>query len=228
MVPLIGDVNDPYPRGRGVENDRARRATVFRADHHGAALAWPQGPDRAVGVELEGARSPVLCGVGPTVARWNYSILVPVRAVGIEGDVLDLRPFWQLATHLRCAVSQRRSRVAGTVREVQLDHTVVRGGATVEGGAIVHEYDPPVRQLLGGSGVGEPQVGRELVGGGLHPPALQQGEQDDDADGEDDAHDGDGRQDLGQSVTTLILTTAGNVRPYSAHDVFVGAVTAML
>jgi hypothetical protein len=87
----------------------------------------------------------------------------------------------------------------------------------------VHEYHPPVRQLLGGPGVGEPQVCGELVCGGLDPPAFQQGKQDDDPDGEDDGHDGDGRQDLGQGVTPLVLTNAGYVRPYRAHDVFVGA-----
>src|SRR5215204_3284283 len=121
-VLLIGDVTDPYPRGRGVEDDRARRATVFRADQHGTALAGPQGPDRAVGVELERASGAVLCGVGPTVAWWNHGVQVPVRAVRIEGDILDLRPIGQLAPHLRGPVGQRGSRVTGAVRNVQLDH----------------------------------------------------------------------------------------------------------
>src|SRR5215211_7243043 len=117
MALLIGDVTDPYPRGRGVENDRARRATVLRADHHGAALARSQRPDRAVRVKLEGPRGAVLCCAGPAVARRNDSIPIPMRTVRIEGDVLDLRPLGQLAPHLRGPVSQRGSRVAGAVRD---------------------------------------------------------------------------------------------------------------
>ena len=74
----------------------------------------------------------------------------------------------------------------------------------------------------------EPQVGGELVGGGLDPPALQQGEQDDDPDGEDGAHDGHSRQDLGQGVATLILANAGCFEPYIAHDLLVGAGTRCL
>src|SRR5918998_2678863 len=112
---LVGDFTDPYPRGRGVENDRARRTTVFGADHHGTALAWPQGPDRAVGVELEGARGTVLCGVGPAGTGWNDGVAVAVRAVGIEGDVLDPGPLGQLAAHRRGVVRQRGSGIAGTV-----------------------------------------------------------------------------------------------------------------
>src|SRR5215213_10780015 len=34
---LIGDIADPYSRGRGVEDDRARRDTVLRANHDGTA-----------------------------------------------------------------------------------------------------------------------------------------------------------------------------------------------
>jgi hypothetical protein len=92
----------------------------------------------------------------------------------------------------------------------------------------VHEHNPPVGQLLGGPGVGESQVGGELVGGGFDPPALQQGEQDDDPDGQDDAHDGYGRQNLGQGVATLILTNAGSVRPYRAHGLLFDADTGGL
>ena len=94
---LIGDIADPYPRGWGVEDDRARRNTVFRADHHSTALARSEGPDRAVGVELEGARGAVLCGVGPARAWRNDGVPVPVRAIRIESDILDLRPFRQLS-----------------------------------------------------------------------------------------------------------------------------------
>src|SRR5215218_3221796 len=79
-----------------------------------------------------------------------------------------------------------------------------------------------------GPGVGEPQVGGELVGSGLDPPALQQGEQDDDPNSENDAHNGYGRQDLRQRVSSLVLTNVGYVRPYRAHDIFVGAVTSVL
>ena len=57
---------------------------------------------------------------------------------------------------------------------------------------------------------------------------LQQGEQHDDPDGKNDAHDGYGGQDLWQGVTPLVLTTMGHVRPYRTHDVFVGAATSVL
>jgi len=76
--------------------------------------------------------------------------------------------------------------------------------------------------------VGEPQVGGELVGGSLDPPTLQQGQQDDDPDGENDAYDGHGRQYLGQGVATLFLTNAGNVRPSHAHGLLVDADTGGL
>ena len=57
---------------------------------------------------------------------------------------------------------------------------------------------------------------------------LQQGEQDDDPDSENDAHNGHGRQDLGQGVTTLVPTNAGDVRPYHAHGLLVDADTGGL
>jgi hypothetical protein len=117
-VLLVRDIADPYPRGRGVEDDRAGRDTVFRADHDGTALAGSEGPDCAVGVELEGVRGAVLCGVGPALACRNYSVSVVVRAIRIEGDLLDLRPFGKLSPHLRGVVSQRGSGVAGTARDV--------------------------------------------------------------------------------------------------------------
>jgi hypothetical protein len=92
----------------------------------------------------------------------------------------------------------------------------------------MHEHHPPVGQLRGGPGVGEPQVGGELVGGGLDPPALQQGKQDNDPDCQNNAHDGHGRQDLGQGVAMLVPTNAGNVRPYHAHGLLVDADTGRL
>jgi hypothetical protein len=49
-----------------------------------------------------------------------------VRAIRIEGDILDLRLIGQLSPHLRGVVSQRGSGVAGTVWNVQFDHAVVR------------------------------------------------------------------------------------------------------
>jgi hypothetical protein len=124
-VLLVGDIADPYPRSRGVEDDRARRDTIFRADHDGTALAGSEGSDGAVRVELEGAHGAVLCGIGPEGAWRNDGVLVPVRAVGIEGDLLDLRPVGQFSPHLRRVVSQRGSGVAGTIGEVQFDHAVV-------------------------------------------------------------------------------------------------------
>src|SRR5215208_8120019 len=110
---LIGDIADPYPRGRGVEDDRARRDTVLRADHDSTALAWSESPDRTVGVELEGAGGAVLCGVGPAGAWRNYGVTVPVRAIGIESDILDFRPVGQLSLDQGGVISQRGSWVAG-------------------------------------------------------------------------------------------------------------------
>jgi hypothetical protein len=40
--------------------------------------------------------------------------------------------------------------------------------------------------------VGEAQVRGELSGGGLHPPALEEGEKDDHGYGDEDAEDRDG------------------------------------
>ena len=51
---------------------------------------------------------------------------------------------------------------------------------------------------------------------------------DDDPDSENDAHDGHGRQDLGQGVATLVSTNAGNVRPYHAHGLLFDADTGGL
>jgi hypothetical protein len=73
----------------------------------------------------------------------------------------------------------------------QLDQVVI--GTLVLLGPLEGEHHPPVGELVSRAGVSETEVGDEPVGRGRHPPALQEAEKDDHADGHQDAHYGDGR-----------------------------------
>ena len=66
--------------------------------------------------------------------------------------------------------------------------------------------------------VGEVRVADELLGRSAHPPALQEGE-------EDNGRDGDDRKDLLESVASLVLPDAGEPLPDLEHDPLVGART---
>jgi hypothetical protein len=127
-------------------------------------------------------------------------------------------PVRQLADRRPNRIIQRRRRITGPIKKVQLDHAVLRSGATTQGRAICHEHHPPIRKLLGSPGMREPQVGDELVGRSLHPPALQQGQQHDNPDSEDNAHDGHSRQNLGQGIPTSVFTKAEDLQPNSTHQ----------
>jgi hypothetical protein len=76
-------------------------------------------------------------------------------------------------------------------------------------------------QLLCGVGVREPHVRGKLVGGGLDPPALQQGEEDYQGDRGQHARDGDGGQDPRQRVAPPVLPDV--LEPSPAHDTVIGA-----
>jgi hypothetical protein len=131
-------------------------------------------------------------------------------------------PVRQLADRRPDRIIQRRRRVTGPVRKIQLDHAIVRRRTTAQRRTVGHKHHPPVSKLLRSPRMGQPQVAGELIGRSLHPPPLQESEQHDNPDGEDDAHNGHGRQNLGQRIPTLVPARADDLRPNNTHATLVG------
>lgn len=67
----------------------------------------------------------------------------------------------------------------------QLDHVVV--GGIVVSGLLRYEHHPPVGKLVGRAGIGKAKIGGELLGCGIYPPTFQEGKQDDNGNGYDNA-----------------------------------------
>ena len=87
---------------------------------------WPGLKVLTVPLELNSrVRVAPFCAASDPQELGGTSIPVPVRAIGIEGDILDLRPVGQLSLDQGSVIGQHGSGVAGTVREVQFDHAVV-------------------------------------------------------------------------------------------------------
>jgi hypothetical protein len=88
------------------------------------------------------------------------------------------------------ALGDYRSGIPGIVGLGQLNQIIVGTlflFRTVEG-----EHNPPVGELVCGAGVGAAELSDELPSRRVHPPALQEGEEDDHGYGDEDPEDDDG------------------------------------
>jgi hypothetical protein len=65
--------------------------------------------------------------------------------------------------------------------------------------------------------VGAPEVADKLPGRRVHPPALQEVEEDDHGYGDEDRQDGDGRQQLRQGEPPLVFSGI-ELGPDRVHD----------